>query len=253
MTGGVSRIVALGASNLTRGFHTVVAASRNAWGHDVEILAALGHGRSYGAPSAVLGRRLPGILECGLWRELASLAAAPTRALVTDVGNDILYGFSAERIVAWVEDALARLERVTRDVVVMGLPLASIRRLSRVRYLLFRSLLVPSCRLSLPRVLETAEQVDDRLATLTAGRGLRFVSPEADWYGFDPVHVRPSRWWGAWTRILGTPGEVARGSSLREGLQLYLMRPEKRWLLGVEQRTPQSGAPLLRGGRIWLY
>jgi hypothetical protein len=42
------RVVALGASNLTRGFQTIVSTARLVWGPDVEVLAALGHGRSYG-------------------------------------------------------------------------------------------------------------------------------------------------------------------------------------------------------------
>src|SRR5688572_673653 len=106
MPGHVARIVALGASNLTRGFHTVVSTARAAWGQDVQIVAAFGSGRSYGVHSRVLIRTLPGILESGLWRQLEFFSAAPTRALVTDVGNDILYGFSASRILAWVGEAV---------------------------------------------------------------------------------------------------------------------------------------------------
>ena len=66
MAPDVARAVALGASNLTRGFRTVVSAARAAWGPEVQVLAALGHGRSYGAPSRVPFRTLPGILESGL-------------------------------------------------------------------------------------------------------------------------------------------------------------------------------------------
>ena len=31
------------------------------------------------------------------------------------------------------------------------------------------------------------------------------------------------------------------------------MPPERRWLFGVEQLTPQSGVALPSGGRVWLY
>src|SRR5438552_11262132 len=108
----VGRLAALGASNLTRGFQAVVSAARAAWGGEVEILAALGHGRSYGVRSRVAFRALPGILESGLWPELESRPRAVTRALVTDVGNDIPYGFLADQILAWVEEALDRLGRL---------------------------------------------------------------------------------------------------------------------------------------------
>jgi hypothetical protein len=247
----VARVVALGASNLTRGFQTVVATARAAWGPQVEVLAALGHGRSYGAHSSLLARRLPGILESGLWRRLAAAPRVPTRGLVTDVGNDILYGYSARQTLAWVEQALGRLLRFTQDVVLTDLPLASIRRISRGRFLLFRSILVPSCRLSLEQVLETAEQVDAGLAELATSRGLRLCRLEPTWYGVDPIHIRPALWRAAWQQILGATGAV-RGSR-GEALRLYLLRPERRWLFGREQLTPQAGTALPSGARVWLY
>jgi hypothetical protein len=145
----IGRVVALGASNLTRGFQTVVSTARNAWGPQVEVLAALGHGRSYGAHSRLAFRGLPGILDSGLWPELKSRPGMATRALVTDVGNDILYGLSAEQTLAWVEEAIRRLRRFTQDIVLTDLPLFSIRRLSNRKFLVFRSILVPSCRLPL--------------------------------------------------------------------------------------------------------
>jgi len=249
----VARVVALGASNLTRGFQTVVSTARAAWGPDVEILGALGHGRSYGAHSQVFFRRLPGILESGLWSELQSRPALPTRALVTDVGNDILYGFSAEQTLAWVEEALWRLGKVTSDIVVTGLPLVSIRRLSPVKFIALRSILVPSCRLSPAHVLAAAEQVDSGLARLSAAIGATFLELDPAWYGFDPIHVRPSRWRHAWQKILDAPGGEAPRPPRLEALGLYLLRPERRWLFGFEQMMPQSGVALRSGGRVWLY
>lgn len=250
----ITRVVALGASNLTRGFQTVVSTARATWGPQVEVLAALGHGRSYGAPSRLAFRGLPGILESGLWSALDSRPRATTRALVTDVGNDILYGFSAEQTLAWVEEALNRLTRLTHDIVLTGLPLASIRRLTNLKFLTFRSILVPSCRLSLAQVLEAAERVDAGLNRLATASGARFLQLDPAWYGFDPIHVRPSLWHSAWQQILGVRDAGPSGASSRvESLGLYLMRPERRWLFGVEQFTPQAGLALRSGGRVWLY
>ncbi len=250
----IARVVALGASNLTRGFQTVVSTARSAWGPDVEVLAALGHGRSYGARSTLLVRTLPGILESGLWSQLECARPVPTRALVTDVGNDILYGYSTEQTLDWIEQVLRRLTQSTPDIVLTDLPLASIRRLSNVKFLMFRSVLMPSCRLSLAQVVDTAERVNAGLAGLAQIHGARFVQLEPAWYGFDPIHVRPALWRPAWQQILGARTEVGRArGSAAESLSLYRLRPERRWVLGVEQRTPQSGVTLRSGGRVWLY
>jgi hypothetical protein len=177
-----------------------------------------------------------------------------TRGLVTDVGNDILYGFSAEQTLEWVEEAVRRLSRVTRDVVVTDLPLDCIRRLSNAKFLVFRSVLVPSCRLSLTQVLDRAERVSEGLAALAAAAGSRLVRPDPGWYGFDPVHFRRSSLRAAWREILGIPAAApANGASRIERIRLFLLPPERRWLFGVEQFTPQEGVSLRSGGRVWIY
>jgi hypothetical protein len=250
----MARIVALGASNLTRGFQTVVSTARSVWGPDVEILAALGHGRSYGASSKFLGRTLPSILKSGLWAELEQRPPMTTRALVTDVGNDILYGFSVERTLGWVDEVLRRLTRVTQDIVLTGLPLASVHWLTNRKFLAFRTALIPSCRLALVEVIEKAERVHDGLVRLSHTYGAKFLHLHPDWYGFDPIHMRPSCWRGAWQEILGEQMPGPRGvRSMVEAVRLYLMRPERRSVFGIEQVTPQSGIALRAGGHIWLY
>jgi hypothetical protein len=251
---GIARVVALGASNLTRGFHEVVSASRAAWGPGVQILAALGHGRSYGACSALIARKLPGILQSGLWQAVESMPAVPTRALITDVGNDILYGYSPEQTLVWVEEALDRLQRITRDIVLTDLPLVTVSRLSEAKYVALRSVLYPFSRLPMAEALKRGEAVSAGLVALATARGARFLRLDPTWYGFDPIHIRRSCWPSAWRQLLDIRDECNGYPSPRlEGLKLLLMPPERRWILGVERFTPQSGIALRSGGRVWLY
>ncbi len=254
MASDVARVVALGASNLTRGFQTIVSAARSVWGADVEVLAALGHGRSYGAPSRFIVRTLPSILKSGLWNELERRPPVATRGLVTDVGNDILYGFTVERTLSWVEEVLIRLGRVTKDIVLTDLPLASVYLLSHTKFLAFRSIFLPSCRLTHGQAIERAERLNEGLLKLSAAYDTKLIQLDPSWYGFDPIHVRPSRWRPAWQQILGEQSlEPFDGRSMVESLKLYVMRPERRWIFGIEQVTPQSGVSLRSGGQVWLY
>jgi hypothetical protein len=254
-TGHIARIVAVGASNLTRGFHTIVATARDLWGPDVEVLAALGHGRSYGGPSTFLVRGLPGILQSGLWRALESHAPAPTRALVTDVGNDIMYGYPPAQILEWVDACVARLRQFTPDVVVTGLPHAAVAGLPAGRYLLFRTVFFPRCRLTLDQVLGIGAEVDEGLEAIARSRGAAFFRLKPEWYGLDPIHIRPRMWRPAWQEVLcGEVRRVAAGTASRaEAVRLYCLQPERASFLGRERRTPQPGVALHRGGRVWLY
>jgi hypothetical protein len=253
--GRIGRVVAVGASNLTRGFYAWVAAARGAWGPDVELLAALGHGRSYGGPSTFLARGLPGILQSGLWRELESHPPAPTRALVTDVGNDIMYGYPPAQILEWVDECVVRLHHVTSDVVVTGLPHVTAEGMSPGRYLLFRSLFFPRCRMRLDETLRAAAAVDAGLAAIARARGCAFVRMKPEWYHFDPIHIRPRMWATAWHEILCGEGRPPSGGrfTVREAARLYALQPERAAILGRERHTPQRGVALRAGGRVWLY
>ena len=221
------------------------------------MLAALGIGRSYGARSRVLLRGLPGILQSGLWQRLESLPPAPTRALVSDVGNDILYGFSPDRLLEWVEESVLRLQARGAAVVITDLPLASLRRLSPARFLFFRSLFYSPCRLSREQALDVAERVVSGLERLAERRTLRFFRLRPEWYGLDPIHFRPGTWSAAWREQIleGVPAAAppaGHGSPLA-ALRLYLMRPEREWLAGVLRTSPQTGLRVARGARVWLY
>jgi hypothetical protein len=248
------RIIALGASNLTRGFYTILSTARHAWGPDVEIFAALGHGRSYGSDSRFVVRTLPGILQSGLWDRLATLPSAATRAIVSDVGNDILYGFSPAQILSWVDESIGRLQYHSADIVLSGLPRVGMDDISGAKFLFFRSVLFPRCRLTFAEVSDAAARVNDGLARLADARGARFVHLKPEWYGVDPIHIRPSYWWAAWQEMLSVaPPDARVGDSKSEGLRLYFMRPERQWLCGVAQVTPQTGVRLPGGGKVWLY
>ena len=142
------RVVLLGASNVARSMSTVIETAELVWGRPLDVLAACGHGRSYGRTSCVFGRSLPGILECGLWDELSRRPALPTAALVTDIGNDILYGAGVDQIAAWVEQCLTRLRGVCERIVVTELPLARIASVTPRQYDLFRALLFPGSRVT---------------------------------------------------------------------------------------------------------
>jgi hypothetical protein len=253
------RVVLLGASNLTRCISTVVETVENIRRPPLEIFVAAGLGRSYGIESRVLGRTLPGIIDCSLWEALAPPPAIPTVALVTDIGNDILYGVEVSQMVAWVECALERLQKISADICMTMLPPADVESLSLARFYLFRTLFFPACRLNRKIVLSRARDLHDQLYKLGTSRGVAIVEQRPQWYGWDPIHIRRREWRHAWQNILSTwqeqaacSPETARGS-LRRWLYLQTRHPDRRKLWGFEQYRQQPSAKLLNGTTVSFY
>jgi len=249
--------VLLGASNLTRGIATVVETACRVWGRPLDLLAAIGHGRSYGMKSTVLMRTLPGILDCGLWGALAGRPPASTAALVTDIGNDLFYGASPPQIAGWVEVCVDRFAKLGAAVVMTRMPVCNLDHVRDWQYRAVRSVMFPGCKLTLAEITERALELDARLTEIARQQGCRLVEPNACWYGFDLIHIRMRHWGGAWSEILAPWAEGPQAScgkpSLRDWLRLARLAPERRWLFGREQTHSQPCGRLPDGTLVSLF
>ena len=251
------RVVLLGASNIARGLSIVIDSARNAWGSPLDIVAATGHGRSYGMSSRVFGRTLPGILQSGLWEALETRQTAPTAALLTDIGNDILYGASADQITRWVERCLQQLTPLTQRITITRLPLASVEGLGPIRFVAMRTLLFPKSRLTLNNALETARELSENLTELAQQYNATLVEPARQWYGIDPIHIKRSHQPDAWRHIFQPwnpeQASVPARHSLVRWTSLRRIRPQSRHWFGVHQRQEQPARRLSDGSLVSLY
>jgi hypothetical protein len=184
------RVVLLGASNLALSFPTVVATVSSIWCEPVEFMAAMGHGRSYGQDTSVFGRKISGIFPCALWQDLQNRPSLPTAALVTDIGNDLLYGVPPDRLYEWVVQCLDRLTAAGATTVVTQLPIENVERLSEARFHFFRRLLFPRSRLTLADVKVLVRDFNERLIELGESRKISVIPVSSAWYGLDPIHLK---------------------------------------------------------------
>jgi hypothetical protein len=252
------RVVLLGASNLTISFPWIVRRLRAGLDGRLEVFAALGWGRSYGEWSQVAFRGLPGTIGCGLWEALARQEPVATElALVTDVGNDLLYGFPVPQIASWLEICLSRLIARRARIVLTLIPLSSIATLSPTRFHVMRKLLYPRNRMSFEHLLRESRELNQRLMELGRERGIPVVEPPAVWYGFDPIHIRRRLRAEAWEQIVSHWNALAPTTSAKPPAawgkrRLRKLRPETRTLFGRERRTSQPALDL-PDGAVWVY
>lgn len=251
------RVIILGASNVVLGLPSLVETARNAWGQPLDILAATGHGRSFGLASTVLGRTLPGIVRCGIWEALRERPPAPTAALVTDIGNDLLYGAQVATILRWLEQCLERLAPQVQRLVVTRLPLESLAAAPEWKIRLLTSLFFPGSHINRDAALVQAVELDQQLLTFARRYGAYVVQPHYEWYGWDPIHIARRHRAAAWRAYLtcwsnGQPPARAT-ASWHLWLLLQRARPQQRKLFGMERCHVQPTVKLVDGSTISLY
>jgi hypothetical protein len=258
----VRRAVVLGASNVTRGMASLAANASALLGEPLELLVAAGRGRSYGTWSRVLARSLPSILDSGVWAAARS-GAAPTHALITDIGNDLMYGRTPETLLAWVEEALTRLDQLGARTALARLPMARLERLSPVGYsILRRTLFAQHQPPPFQEALARARAVHAGIAELAARHGATIVDPSLTWYGADPIHLCVSRHAVAWRGLLApwavgseredTPPVVARWSATA---RLARALPQQGRMFGCRFGGATAEVPGVRlgGTRVRLF
>lgn len=254
-----NRIILLGASNLTLSLRLVINLMQQRFGGPSEILAAVGHGRAYGESSQMLGRGLPGIAECGLWQQLHKMESCPTVALLTDIGNDILYGVAPERILQAVESCIARLQQQSAQVVVTNLPMAPVECLSERRYTIFRNLFYPSCHLSKNETISRAKTVHAGMIDMASQRHFKLYEQAPDWFGWDGIHVNYWQRKEYYRDVLSQFPESVDCPESEKAAQQFLLtwqrRPQYAYktVFGQALYCPQPSGQLADGSSVFKY
>lgn len=195
-----------GASNLTLSFPRIIAALEKKFQSELKIFAAHGHGRSLGLPSHVLHRSLPGLIQTQIWEyyDRTTTEQAESKkplGLVTDIGNDLVYGRSPEQILEWLDTLLSQLQQRDADIIVTTLPAASLSRLPAWRFYLVKNFFFPFTPLSYEGMQNGFQTINNALPELAQKYNCKLLSPQSDWYGFDPIHILPQKRPEAWSKI----------------------------------------------------
>jgi hypothetical protein len=250
------RVVVLGASNVSRGLSRLVATVESR-SPGADLFVAAGHGRGYGVNTRVAARRLPSILRSGLWRGLDRHGGEAPFALVTDVGNELLYGARSVLVASWVRETVWRLADRGATIAITRLPMAGIAEVGPVRYRALRTFFVPGCRLSLAGLKESATRLDADLQTIAGDFGAHIIEQPAHWYGFDTLHIRRRHLDDLWLAACEAWGFPAMEPAVRplvaDWVKIGTKAAEVRSLAGVMRFTRQPVYRGRKGLRLWLY
>lgn len=235
-------VVLLGASNLTLAWPRIMDQLQSRFASPLRIYTANGMGRSYVCErSGFALRQLPGILSCGLWDSLPATAVENTQsvAMLTDFGNDLLYGREPTELIRAAEDCITRLRSWDEkcQVVMTRPPVDSVNTLGWMRFTFSRFVLFPLSKLTLSAVKAKTLELDQGLQEVAARFGIPIYKPQANWYGLDPIHVR----WKYQSTAFGEMMDLWPVLSQKSSPSGNRSRPKAaiRWTFGRERQAAQ--------------
>jgi hypothetical protein len=221
-------LVLLGASNLSRGCFAF-ARHMKACLHPrkVDVLIASGPGRGYCVLGGLLAVKYPPIYSCDIFEVAQSKSESGYQviALVTDIGNDIMYGVSIENLIDTLQQVFTRLQSMNAEIFFTTLPVAFEKEVHPAWFYILRSLLLPFSRVSYDEAVTGIVEVNRYLRKFTSEKF--HLIPDMDKYiGFDEIHYRWLRAHHAWshvaTAMLDVLGvEVTQEITLSRMLQSY--------------------------------
>lgn len=240
----------MGASNLARGFQALTDCLVDSLApNPVEILHALGPGRGYSAEGGIFNILYPSIGSSGILKSASAQREKFHRviALITDIGNDIMYGVPASEITACLRVLLEKLDAIDADVFVHPIPLDFSKDVSKSQFRLLRSIFYPHSQVDYSKAKEAVSAVNDFLRDQSGGR-VHLLPSAKNFMGVDKIHYSVFHSHKAWSlvahemlRVLDAPRfrKIGLGSTFNS-LFANMGRLVFCDMIAVKQKSPQT-------------
>lgn len=233
--GGEILCVLLGASNLSRAYRGFTAClERGLRPRPVSFLNAMGPGRGYCVEGGFLSAVYPPIGSCGAFAAARAKAAAVERvvAVVADIGNDIMYGVPADKIVADLSAMFQKLRELGAVIVAVPIPKDFEEELGAFYFGCLRLLFYPGSRVGPGEASAAVRGINRFLEDSAAAGRVTLVGGLERYCGADKIHYGFLKMHLAWSGIA------------REVFRVLKVDPPRE--IGLPRMAVSLGSNLLR-------
>ena len=218
----------MGASNLARGYsmlthHLSECLEKN----KTEFLNALGPGRGFCARGGIFNITYSPIQDCQIIEsgEKKSKEALRTVVLITDIGNDLLYGVSADTLIASLDIMIDEILKWDADIFLTSIHVNLKKDVSPTIFLVLRSLLYPSSKVNYEEMDLSIFKVNDYLEEkVRKNETIHLITGLEAFAGLDKIHYSLFKTHAAWSavaekifRVINVP--VQKNLRLMDGIR----------------------------------
>ena len=193
----------LGASNLARSFHGLkYCIERCIFPRPASFVHAMGPGRGYLSNGGILNAVYSPILNCGILEAVRNKKTKDQSvvALITDIGNDIMYGVSSEKIINGLQYLLNALGEFKTNIFITSIPVDLENDISELHFHIIRQIYFPKSPVKYSQASNNIKAIN-KFILQSSSKEITVINDMKQFCGIDKIHYSILKSQSAWSHI----------------------------------------------------
>ena len=182
--------ILFGASNLARSFYGLkLSIKRCIHPRPATFIHAMGPGRGYLGRGGILNTTYPPIIDCGILESIQKTRKPNQQiiALITDIGNDIMYGVHSEKIIEGLQNILDTLGEVTKNIFITPIPINLKNDIGEFYFRVLRCIFFPKSSIQYSQTLESIKIINQFILH-SPNKKTTVINGMEQFSGLDKIH-----------------------------------------------------------------
>ena len=195
----------LGASNLARAFYGLKRCiERCIFPRSASFVHAMGPGRGYVSQGGILNAVYSPILNCGILEAVRNkrIKNQQVVALITDIGNDIMYDVSSEKIVGGLQYIFNALDEFETNIFITPIPVALENAISEFHFQIIRQVYFPKSPVKYFQASNNIKAIN-KFILQSFNQKITVINDMKPFCGIDKIHYSIFKSQSAWSHIAG--------------------------------------------------
>ena len=195
--------ILMGASNLARGYSMLTRHISSCFGkNNTEFLNALGPGRGFCTRGGMFNFTYPPIQDCPILEAANKKSCDRQVVLITDIGNDLMYGVSADTLIESLDGLIDRALQCDAEIFLTSIHVNLKKDVSQTTFFILKFFFYPGSSITYKKTDLFIIKVNSYLKE-KAGQNQRvhLISGMESFAGADKIHYSLLKTHSAWQKI----------------------------------------------------
>jgi hypothetical protein len=195
--------ILLGASNLARSFHGLKCSiERCILPRTAIFLHAMGPGRGYVSRGGILNAVYSPIINSGIFEAARNKKIKKQKvvALITDIGNDIMYNISPDKIIDSLQHILNVLDEIGTNIVITSIPVDLKNDISELHFQILRKIYFPKSSVKYSQASNNIKTINQFILK-ASNQKITVMNDMKRFSGIDKIHYSIFKSPLAWSHI----------------------------------------------------